>query len=119
MADETKQVFVLMGPYRDHRITMTAADAQSAINNHWAVDPTVLHDPDDEHPPLSDDERKAAMDGAVAWHQAQQDALLEQPPPPAGGEGGITRKREMKPEEGEGYKTRQHDPVSPERTGKR
>jgi hypothetical protein len=104
MADETKQVMVLCGPYRDNRLTMTAADADSAINNHWAVDPAVLYDPEHEHPPLDDAERQTALDSAHAWAQAQQDALNEEPPPPP--EGGITKRRAMKPDEGADYKTR-------------
>jgi hypothetical protein len=106
MTDETKQVMVLLGPYRDNRLTMTAADAESAINNHWAVDPTVLHDPEHEHPPLDDAERQTALDSAHAWAQAQQDVLVEQPPDPPP----ITdtrSKKAMKPDEGSGYTTRE------------
>jgi hypothetical protein len=86
---ETKQVMVLIGPYRDHRLTMSAADAESAINNHWAVDPFPPPEPpaaradrdpgvyqsadEKTHPPLSDDERKTALEAAHAWAQAQWD----------------------------------------------
>ena len=38
MADETKVIDVIMGPYRGHRLTVSAADADSAVNSHWATD---------------------------------------------------------------------------------
>lgn len=117
MADETKQVDVILGPYRGHRLTMTAADADAAVGAHWATDPTKEHEP--PHDPLSDQERTDAMTAATAWAQVTWDtAQGTTPPDPPPPEGGVTR-RAMKPEEGEGYKTRQADPVSPERTGKR
>ena len=55
MAEETKVIDVFMGPYRGHRLTVPAADADSAVNNHWATDanappPEPDHEP---HPPLS------------------------------------------------------------------
>ena len=62
MADETKQVDVIMGPYRGHRLTMTAADADAAVNGHWATDPHAVVDPDHPHPPLEDAGRQAALD---------------------------------------------------------
>jgi hypothetical protein len=103
-------VDVIMGPYRDNRLTMTAADADAAINAHWARDPLGEEDPD--HPPLTDQQRSDALAASHAWAQAQQDALLEEPPP-APPEGGVQR-RAMKPEEAEGYKTRQAEPRHPE-----
>jgi hypothetical protein len=101
-AEGNTLIDVIMGPYRDNRLKMTAADADAAVNAHWARDPLGQEDPD--HPPLTDQQRQDALAASHAWAQAQQDALLPDPPPP---EGGVTRKREMKPEEGEGYKTRQ------------
>jgi hypothetical protein len=126
MADETRQIDVIMGPYRGHRLTMTTADADSAINNHWAVEPHVLPpDPDDQHPPLTEEERTTALEAATTWAQLQWDTAQgvapPDPPPPEGGEGGVTRKRAMKPDEDEreGYKTRQvSEPKEPhERAG--
>ena len=38
MADETKVIDVFLGPYRGHRLTVPAADADSAVNGHWATD---------------------------------------------------------------------------------
>lgn len=115
MADETRQLDVIMGPYRGHRLTMTAADADSAINNHWATDPAAAPD-DHPHPPLSEQERTDALAAATTWAQAQWDTAQgvapPDPPPPEGGEGegGVTRKRAMKPDDEGHYKTRQVEP---------
>lgn len=98
-------VDVIMGPYRDNRLKMSAADADAAVNAHWARDPLGQEDPD--HPPLTDQQRQDAWAASHAWAQAQQDALLEQPPAPP--EGGVQR-RAMKPEEEAEYKTRQAEP---------
>ena len=112
MADETKQIQVLLGPYRDHRLTVSAADADAAINNHWAVDPFHVAAPDEEpHPPLSDEERTAALEAATTWAQAQWDTAQGVTPPPP--EPPITRAKEehrdMTPEDTSGdYTTRDH-----------
>ncbi len=101
MADETKEVEALIGPYRGKRLTMSAADADAAINDHWAIDPFEVAD--DDHPPLTDEERSAALDAANAWSDAQQAAASgEEPPPPP--EGGITRS--MGADDAGKYKTR-------------
>ena len=69
MADETKVIDVMIGPYRGHRLTVSAADADSAVNGHWATDADAPPPaPDEEpHPPLSDEERAAALTAAEAW----------------------------------------------------
>jgi|SRR5580765_4743125 len=95
MADE-KMVDVILGPYRNQRLTMSAADAQSAVNNHWATDPDAAPpEPDHEpHPPLSDAERTAALDAANAWATqtwATAQGIEPEAPPP---EGGVTRNME-------------------------
>jgi hypothetical protein len=106
------RVEVIMGPYRGQHLTMTNADGQAAINAHWARNPTeVLY----QHEALSDQERTDAFAAAHAWAQAQWDAAQgttpPEPPPPEGGEtGGETRKRTMRPDEGEGYRTRDVHP---------
>ena len=121
-AEGNVQVDVIMGPYRDNRLTMTAADADAAINAHCARDPLGEEDPD--HPPLTDQQRQDALTAAHTWAQATWDAAQgkppPEPPPPEGGEGGITRKA-LKPDEGGDYKTRQvpdprHEPRHPEPT---
>jgi len=113
MVDETRHIQVLLGPYRDHRLTVSAADADAAINDHWAVDPNVLPDPDDQHPPLTEEERTHALEAATTWAKLQWDTAQgitpPDPPPPEGGEGGVTRKRAMKPDESGEYKTRHID----------
>ena len=100
MADETRQIQVLMGPYRDHRLTVSSADAESAINNHWAVDPFELPDPDHQHPPLTEEERLAAFTAANDWATAQWDKAQGVTPPP---DPPVTRakeeKRDIKPDE--------------------
>jgi len=111
MADETKQIQVLLGPYRDHRLTVSAADADAAVNAHWAVDPSHVAAPDEEpHPPLSDEERTAALEAAHAWAKQTWDTAQGVTPPP---EPPITRakkadeKRDMTPDESSGrYTTR-------------
>ena len=39
MADEKKRVDVFMGPYRNTLLDMPTAEADAAINAHWARDP--------------------------------------------------------------------------------
>src|SRR4029077_3102134 len=73
-AEGNVAVDVIMGPYRDNRLTMTAADGQAAVDAHWARNP---QEPYGEHDPLSDQERNDALEASHAWAQAQQDALLE------------------------------------------
>ena len=109
-AEGNVMVECIMGPYRGQNITMTAADGQAAINAHWARDPTeALY----EHEPLSEEDRKAALDASHAWAQTQWDAAQDvepdQPPPPEGETGGVTRRtRAMSPDQSvPGYATRQ------------
>ena len=109
MAEDTKVIDVLLGPYRGHRLTVSAADAESAINNHWATDADALPlGPDDHpHPPLSEDERQEAYAAAHDWANTQWQIAQgepDEPPPPEGGEGGITR--DMEGDEPGKYTTR-------------
>ena len=114
MADETRQIMVLLGPYRDHRLTVSAADADAAINAHWAVDPYYMPAPDEEpHPPLSDEERTAALEAATAWAKQTWDTAQGVTPPEPPPDPPITRgkkadeKRDLKPDEPAGkYSTR-------------
>ncbi len=107
MADETKTIDVILGPYRGHRLTVPAADADSAVNNHWATDanappPEPDHEP---HPPLSDEERTAALDAATTWaHSTWATAQGIEPPEPPPPEGGVTR--DMEGDEPGKYTTR-------------
>lgn len=122
MTDETRHIQVLLGPYRDHRLMVSAADAEAAINNHWAVDPNEVFDPDHQHPPLSEEERTAALEAATAWAQLQWDTaqgVTQEPPPPTEEtdlpppEGGATRRRAMRPGEAAEYRTRHTEPKEP------
>ena len=118
MADETRQIQVLLGPYRDHRLTVSAADAETAINDHWAVDPFEVHEPDHEpHPPLSEEERTAALTAATEWAQTQwntaQGIAPPDPPPP---EGGVTRRRAMTPDDTSGTYTTRDTSERPKRS---
>jgi len=102
MADETKRVEVFMGPYRNNLLDMRTAEADAAINEHWARDPFVPYDA--EHGALSEQERADALAAATAWAQTQwETAGAGEPPPP---EGGATRKRAMAAETPAGYPTR-------------
>ena len=113
MADETKVIDVIMGPYRGTRLTVSAADADAAVNNHWATDanappPAPDHEP---HPPLSDEERAAALTAAEAWaKQTWATAQGVEPPPPPEGEGGTPLARDMEGDEPGKYTTRSTRP---------
>ncbi len=106
-AEGNVMVDVIMGPYRNSRLTMTAADGQAAIDGHWAIAPNQALDPDHEpHDPLTDQQRQDALTAAHTWAQATWDAAQGTAEPKAGQPPG----RAMKPEEAEGYKTRQAEP---------
>jgi len=111
MADETKQIDVIMGPYRGNRLTVSAADADAAVNAHWARDPHSDVPYGEGHEPLDDEHRAEALEAANTWAQTQWDAGAQEPPPPEGGEGetgGVTRRRAMSPDQpGARYATRQ------------
>lgn len=111
MADETRQIDIIMGPYRGHRLTVPAAEADAAINAHWALDPhRKLDEGEEPHDPLTDQQRNDALTAAHTWAQATWDAAQKPPEPPPVDpppEGGAQSKRAMKPDEGESYKTRQ------------
>ncbi|RPI39335.1 MAG: hypothetical protein EHM67_10300 [Hyphomicrobiaceae bacterium] len=115
MPDETRQIQVLLGPYRDHRLTVSSADADAAINSHWAIDPFHVADPDEEpHPPLSEAERTAALEAAQTWAQAQWDAAQGTGTPPEPPPEGTPVRRDVKPEDRPGgYATRHTSPVTP------
>ena len=62
MTEETTDVQVILGPYIGNRLTMSTADATSAINNHWATDPFAPLDAD-PHDPLTEQQRRMRMNG--------------------------------------------------------
>jgi hypothetical protein len=97
MADEMKRIDVIMGPYRGNLLQVSAADFDSAINNHWARDPaTPIEEYGKAHPPLTDDERNAALEAAQTWAQAQWDLST-----------GTGTPKDVKPAAGGEYVTRQ------------
>jgi hypothetical protein len=101
MADETTEVQVILGPYRDSRLTMSTADATAAINDHWAIDPFA---PLDEHPhdPLTEQERQDAYEASMNWAKAQ---WVAEPEPKKG------VKRDMTPQSKGEYETRDVKPA--------
>jgi hypothetical protein len=104
-AEGNVMVEAIMGPYRGQHLTMTAADGQAAIDAHWARNPSeAIY----EHEPLSDEDRKAAVDASHAWAQAQWDTAQGTGTPKEGEtEGGVTRRRAIEPEDKPGgYTTR-------------
>src|SRR5262245_13785830 len=74
-----KEVEAILGPYRGQRLTMLDADADAAVNDHWARDPYAP--PEDPHDPLTEQERTDALAAAQAWAQAQWDAAQGNAPP--------------------------------------
>lgn len=78
MADETKRVDVIMGPYRNTLLTMPAAEADAAIAAHWARE---VGAPYGDHEPLTEEERAAAMTSADAWAKAQIEGVGATPEP--------------------------------------
>ena len=115
MTDETKMIDVIMGPYRGHRLQVSAADAQGAIDSHWALDANAGPPAADEEPPkpLSDEERTAAWDAAHDWAHKQwaiAQGEPDTPPPPQAGE---VKARDMEADDEPGrYTTRSHKPAT-------
>lgn len=64
----TKTVEVICGPYRGKRLQMSDADAEAAINSHWAIDPA---EPPHDHEPLDDKQRADALEASEAWAKGQ------------------------------------------------
>lgn len=90
MADETKVVDAIAGPYRGQRLTVSAADAAQAIADKWAVDPFAEKPPpakegEEPEPPLSDEEREEIVKKAYKW-QADQVTLAADDKPKKEGE---------------------------------
>ena len=99
MADETKRIDVIMGPYRGNLLTVSAADADAAVNAHWARDPHSGEAYGTGHDPLSDEERATALEAANTWAKAQWTAGTQEPPPDPPVSRAKEEKRDMKPDE--------------------
>jgi hypothetical protein len=95
----------IMGPYRGQHMTMTAADGQTAINDHWARKAGMI---EYEHEALDEAGRTHAFEASQAWAKAQWDAANEEPDPPPP----EARKRDMAPEASGGYFAKTAAPVT-------
>jgi hypothetical protein len=104
MSDDTTEVQVILGPYRDSRLTMPKAEASAAINDHWAVDPFAPLD-EKPHDPLTEQERQHAYEASMTWAKAQ---WAEEPEPKA-----KDQKRDMTPHPRGEYETKDIKPPVP------
>ena len=66
VADAAGNVMIeaIMGPYRGNRLTVTEAEGQAAINDHWARNPVIT---EYQHEELSEEDRTAAWEAANNW----------------------------------------------------
>ena len=66
VADAAGNVMIeaIMGPYRGNRLTVTEAEGQAAINDHWARNPVIT---EYQHEELSEEDRTAAWEAANTW----------------------------------------------------
>lgn len=104
--DETHRMMqAIIGPYRGSRLTMTAADADAAMNDHWAIDPFVELPYD--HGALDDEEREHAVTAAKAWADAQLAAAQPPQPEPQPTDGAPGQRRDLQADaKRDGYQTR-------------
>jgi len=81
----TRQMYIIVGPYRGSVLTMPDAEAEDAKDSHWAVEMDTVAPPFDADNPadhdheLTDEDRAYAIEAANAWAQAQSDP--EEPAP--------------------------------------
>jgi hypothetical protein len=115
-AEGNVMIECIMGPYRGQNLTVTAADGQAAINEHWARNPVEA---EYQHDELSGEERTAAWDASHAWANRIWEEAQKEPdetPPPEG----TPVRRAMTPQsEQGGYATRAAEPHKPAPAGKR
>jgi len=75
----SRQMYIIVGPYRGSVLTMPDAEAEDAKDSHWAVEMNTVAPPfDADTPPdhdheLTDEDRAYAVEAANAWAQAQSD----------------------------------------------
>ena len=73
----SRQMYIIVGPYRGSVLTMPDAEAEDAKDSHWAVEMNTVAPPfDADTPPdhdheLTDEDRAYAVEAANAWAQAQ------------------------------------------------
>jgi hypothetical protein len=81
----SRQMYIIVGPYKGSVLTMPDAEAEDAKDSHWAVEMDTVAPPFDADKPfehdheLTDEDRAYAVEAANAWAQAQSDP--EEPPP--------------------------------------
>jgi hypothetical protein len=86
----SRQMYIIVGPYRGSVLTMPDAEAEDAKDSHWAVEMDTVAPPFDADKPfehdheLTDEDRAYAIEAANAWAQAQSDP--EEPPPESEGD---------------------------------
>jgi len=82
----SRQMWIIVGPYKNSVLVMPDAEAENAKDNHWAVEMATVSPPfDAANPPdhdhdLTDEDRAKAVEEANAW-AAAQNPPPEQPPP--------------------------------------
>ena len=107
----TRQMWIIVGPYKGSFLTMPDAEAENAKDNHWAVEASAVAPPFDAENPyehdhdLTDEDRENAVKEANEW-AAKVNAPPEPPPPEGGeGEGEATRRRQAALEQERGRAT--------------
>ena len=115
MADETKRIDVIMGPYRGNLLTVSAADADAAVNAHWARDPFSGEPYGTAHDPLSDEERASALEAANTWAKAQWHVAEAIADPKAEGTTPESVRRDMEAEHKPGGYTTREQAQAPRR----
>ena len=75
----SRQMYIIVGPYKGSVLTMPDAEAEDAKDSHWAVEMDTVAPPFDADNPadhdhdLTDEDRAYAIEAANAWAQAQSD----------------------------------------------
>jgi hypothetical protein len=81
----SRQMWIIVGPYRGSVLTMPDAEAEDAKDSHWAVEMSTVAPPfDASNPPdhdheLTEQDRMHAVEAANAW-AAKVNAPPEPPP---------------------------------------
>ena len=99
-----RAMYVLVGPYRGNLLTMPDGEAESAKDNHWAIDLADMNKPFDADNPydhdheLTDEDRAYAVKEANEWAEAQWNPPEEEEGAPEGETEDAKREREMRNE---------------------
>jgi hypothetical protein len=82
----SRQMYIIVGPYKGSVLTMPDAEAEDAKDSHWAVEMDTVAPPfDADKPPehdheLSEEDRAYAVEAADAW-AAKVNEPPDEPPP--------------------------------------